>query len=59
MPRAPVSTPLHWDEVDEKLDPSTFTMESVLDRLHRHGDLFEGVLKARQRLGPALRALEG
>jgi bifunctional non-homologous end joining protein LigD len=58
MPRAPVSTPLHWDEVNEKLDPSTYTMEAVLDRLDRHGDLYEGVLKTKQRLGPALRALE-
>jgi bifunctional non-homologous end joining protein LigD len=54
MPRAPVSTPLHWDEVDEKLDPSIYTMEVVLDRLDRHGDLYEGVLKTKQRLGPGL-----
>jgi bifunctional non-homologous end joining protein LigD len=55
---ATVSTPLRWDEVDETLDPSIFTMDVVLDRLHRHGDLHEGVLKAKQRLGPALRALQ-
>jgi hypothetical protein len=30
----------------------------VLDRLDRHGDLHEGVLKTKQRLGPALRAVE-
>jgi bifunctional non-homologous end joining protein LigD len=57
-PRATVSTPLHWDEVNEKLDPSIYTMEAVLDRLDRHGDLYQGVLKTKQRLGPALRALE-
>jgi bifunctional non-homologous end joining protein LigD len=59
MPGAPVSTPLHWDEVNEKLNPSIYTMEAVLDRLDRHGDLYEGVLKTKQCLGPALRALEG
>ena len=32
MPGAPVSTPLHWDEVNEKLNPSIYTMEAVLDR---------------------------
>src|SRR5262245_1450756 len=56
MPGAPVSTPLRWNEVNEKLDPSAFTMVTVLGRLRRHGDLYEGVLKTRQRLGPALRA---
>ena len=58
MPGATVSTPLHWDEVNETLDPSIYTMEMVLDRLERHGDLYEGVLKTRQRLGPALHTLE-
>jgi bifunctional non-homologous end joining protein LigD len=56
-PGAPVSTPLRWDEVDESLDPTTLTMETVLARVRRHGDLFEGVLKTKQRLEPALRAL--
>jgi len=57
MPGAPVSTPLRWDEVDDKLDPASYTMDALLDRLDRHGDLYQGVLKTRQRLGPALRAL--
>jgi bifunctional non-homologous end joining protein LigD len=54
---APVSTPLRWEEVDELLDATAFTMEVVLDRVRRHGDLFAGVLTTRQRLEPALRAL--
>jgi bifunctional non-homologous end joining protein LigD len=56
-PGAPVSTPLRWDEVKEALDPTSFTMEALLERIRRHGDLFEGVLTTRQRLEPALRAL--
>jgi bifunctional non-homologous end joining protein LigD len=56
-PGAPVSTPLRWDEVNETLDPTSLTMDVVLARVHRHGDLFEGVLTTRQRLEPALRAL--
>jgi bifunctional non-homologous end joining protein LigD len=54
---APVSTPLTWDEVDEKLEPSVYTMDVVLARIEQQGDLFEGVLTTKQRLAPALRAL--
>jgi bifunctional non-homologous end joining protein LigD len=54
---APVSTPLRWDEVNEKLNPSIYSMEVVLDRVERFGDLYEGVLKTRQRLDRALAAL--
>ncbi len=56
-PGAPVSTPLRWDEVTAKLDPTSFTMDVVLERIRRHRDLFAGVLSTRQRLEPALRAL--
>ena len=56
-PGAPVSTPLRWDEVTEELDPRDFTTEVVLDRIARHGDLYEGVLKGRQRLERALARL--
>jgi bifunctional non-homologous end joining protein LigD len=56
-PGAPVSTPLRWDEVTEKLNPSIYSMEVVLDRVSRYGDLFEGVLTTRQSLAKALRSL--
>ncbi|HEX7626820.1 MAG TPA: DNA ligase D [Gaiellaceae bacterium] len=56
-PGAPVSTPLRWDEVNDKLDPSTCTMPVVLERVRRHGDLFSGVLTTRQSLSKALRKL--
>ena len=56
-PGAPVSTPLRWDEVNEDLDPAAFTMGAVLERIQKHGDLFEGVLKTRQRIDKALAAL--
>jgi bifunctional non-homologous end joining protein LigD len=54
---APVSTPLRWDEVSEDLDPRDFTMEAVLGRVERNGDLFAGVLTTRQALGEALQKL--
>ncbi|MEO8289576.1 MAG: DNA ligase D [Gaiellaceae bacterium] len=54
---APVSTPLHWHEVREGLDPRDFTMDVVLGRVERQGDLFEPVLKGRQSIGKALEKL--
>ncbi|MGH2934189.1 MAG: DNA ligase D [Gaiellaceae bacterium] len=54
---APVSTPLRWEEVNEKLDPLAFTMDVVLERVRMHGDLFDGVLTTRQRIDKALNAL--
>jgi bifunctional non-homologous end joining protein LigD len=56
-PGAPVSTPLTWDEVNEKLNPSIYTMPVVLERVRQHGDLYAGVLTTRQSLSKALRSI--
>jgi bifunctional non-homologous end joining protein LigD len=56
-PGAPVSTPLHWDELTEEIRPRDFSMAVALERFERLGDLFEPVLAGGQSLGPALRAL--
>jgi bifunctional non-homologous end joining protein LigD len=56
-PGAPVSTPLHWEELGEKVRPRDFGMREALARVDKHGDLFEPVLRGGQSLGPALRAL--
>jgi bifunctional non-homologous end joining protein LigD len=56
-PGAPVSTPLRWEELTEKIAPRDFGRGEVLARVERDGDLFEQVLAGGQALGPALREL--
>ena len=56
-PGAPVSTPLRWEELTEDVRPRDFTMAVALERVERHGDLFEPVLHGTQALGPALKQL--
>jgi bifunctional non-homologous end joining protein LigD len=43
-PGATVSTPLEWNEVNEKLSPSQFTIKNVLQRFEKKGDLWKPVL---------------
>jgi bifunctional non-homologous end joining protein LigD len=56
-PGAPVSTPLAWDELTEKIRPRDFTMAVALERVARLGDLFEPVLEGGQSLAAPLREL--
>jgi bifunctional non-homologous end joining protein LigD len=58
-PGAPVSTPLHWEELGKKVRPRNFGMREALERVQRHGDLFQPVLKGGQALSPPLRQLRG
>ena len=53
-PGAPVSTPLRWEELTERVRPRDFGRREALDRVAKHGDLFEPVLKGGQALAPAL-----
>ncbi len=56
-PGAPVSTPLHWEELGEKVRPRDFGIREALERIERHGDLFGPVLKGGQGIARALRQL--
>jgi bifunctional non-homologous end joining protein LigD len=44
-----VSTPLEWKEINSKLDPGKFTIDTVLRRIEKKGDLFAGTLEERNR----------
>lgn len=43
-PGAPVSMPLHWDEVKKGLRMTDFNIKNAMSRLKETGDLFKGVL---------------
>jgi bifunctional non-homologous end joining protein LigD len=56
--RAPVSTPLTWEEVDAGgFEPQDFRIDNVWGRFDRVGDLFEGVRTEEMDLTNALDAL--
>jgi bifunctional non-homologous end joining protein LigD len=61
--RPSVSTPVTWEEIDAALQRRDsgrlfFEPEEVLDRVKKHGDLFEPLLTATQQL-PSLESLAG
>jgi DNA primase len=43
--------------VNDKLNPSIYTMAVVLERVRARGDLYEGVLTTKQSLSKALKRL--
>jgi Predicted eukaryotic-type DNA primase len=43
-PGATVSTPLDWNEVNDKLNPAQFTIKTILTRLEQKGDIWKPVL---------------
>lgn len=44
VPGARVSAPLEWKEVKKGLDPTQFTIKSMMSRIAKKGDLFRDVL---------------
>lgn len=56
LPGAPVSVPLHWDEVGQVAN-GDFTIADIWDRIQRYGDLFAPVAGGGQTLDSAEQAL--
>lgn len=55
-PGAPVATPLHWEELTHRSTRADrWTLASVVDRLDRDGDVWEGIERHPQTLGQARR----
>ncbi|HEV2907145.1 MAG TPA: non-homologous end-joining DNA ligase, partial [Actinomycetota bacterium] len=56
-PGATVSTPVTWEEVENGVTPSDFTIVNLHERLAEIGDLFRAVLEEPVDVRPALEAL--
>ena len=56
-PRAPVATPLRWEELNGPIDPEAFTIRTIFKRLERMDDLFATMSKDPQDIGPFCEAL--
>ena len=54
-PGATVATPLAWEELNAKVRPSAFNLESVLERIERDKDPWADYEKLRQRLTAPMR----
>jgi len=58
LPKAPVSTPLEWKELEEDIKPTDFNINTIFERLEEKGDLFEGTLSFKQNLDKAMEELK-
>ncbi len=54
QPGAPVSTPVTWEEVADRIDPRGFSLWNVPDRVAAQGDPWEGIDEAVCSLDPLL-----
>jgi bifunctional non-homologous end joining protein LigD len=49
-PRAPVSTPVTWKEIDKGVKIEDFRIDNVRQRIAKHGDLWKPLVQARGRV---------
>ena len=57
-PGAQVSTPFHWDELNDSFHPDLFTMPVVAGRVARDGDPWAGMYERPQSIEPLLAMYE-
>ncbi|MDB5160887.1 MAG: ligase [Candidatus Saccharibacteria bacterium] len=56
---ASVSTPLHWDEVNQRLDPMKFTIKNTAKRLKSVGDIWKPVIGPGVDIGKIIDSISG
>ena len=44
LPSAPVATPIEWEEIED-VEPQTYNIGNILDRLNRKGDAWRDIWK--------------
>ena len=49
-PRAPVSTPVSWNEIEQGCEIEDFRLDNVRGRLDKLGDLWKPLLQSRGRV---------
>jgi bifunctional non-homologous end joining protein LigD len=57
-PGAPVSAPLHWEEVKKGLRITNFHLKNMIARIKTEGDLFKGVLGKGINMEKAIKKIE-
>jgi bifunctional non-homologous end joining protein LigD len=58
-PGAPVSTPLHWEELDQNIHPEDFNMKNIFHRLESAGDIWKNIFKKNIDMEKCIKKLSG
>jgi bifunctional non-homologous end joining protein LigD len=54
---APVSAPVHWDELKKGLTPDKFNLKNIRQRLKKEGDLWKDIFNQRVDMGKTLKLM--
>ena len=57
-PGAPVSTPLHWEELGQNIHPKDFNMKNIFSRLNKTGDIWNNIFEKNIDMEDCIKKLE-
>ena len=58
-PGAPVSTPIHWEELGQNIHPKDFNMKNIFSRLNKTGDIWNSIFEKNIDMEDCIKKLEG